>query len=119
MKLDENVYDIFLMFEVYECGCMDVVVLKFLKYGGFLVICCVCDMCYYFGVKMCVEDIWGSDIMMVVFLYLVVLIDLVWVLNICDLLFYVLLCFVLIVFECVNGCIVLFEGVGFGIVVDV
>lgn len=73
MKLDENVYDMVSLLKVYEFGCMDVVVLKFLKFGGIFEFWCVCDFCLYFGVCMCIEDIWGFDIVMVVVFYVVVL----------------------------------------------
>ncbi|MDJ0613188.1 MAG: enolase C-terminal domain-like protein [Rhizobiaceae bacterium] len=89
MKLDENAHDSESLLRAYELGCMDAVAIKLSKFGGISKSRQARDLCTYLGVKMCVEDTWGSDITTAALLHLAASSDPRYLLNTCDLSGYV------------------------------
>lgn len=89
MKLDENAHDIATLLEGAEHGCMDAMALKLSKFGGLSKSRIARDICTHLGVKMCVEDTWGSDITTSALLNLAATTDQKFLLNTCDLSGYV------------------------------
>ncbi len=89
MKLDENAHDIESLLRGHELGCMDAVAIKLSKFGGLSKSRQARDLCEYLGVKMCVEDTWGSDITTSALLHLAASTDPKFLLNTCDLSGYV------------------------------
>lgn len=89
MKLDENAHDIPTLLEAAQRGCMDVVAVKLSKFGGLTKSRIARDLCCHLGVKMCIEDTWGSDITTAAVLHLAATTDPKFVLNTCDLSHYV------------------------------
>ncbi|MFY0692699.1 MAG: mandelate racemase [Paracoccaceae bacterium] len=90
MKLDENAHDTASLLHGHAAGCMDVVAIKLSKFGGLSKARQARDLCCTLGVKMCVEDTWGSDIATAAALHLGVATDPRAVLNACDLSGYVI-----------------------------
>ena len=89
MKLDENAHDIASLLEGENRGCMDAVAIKTSKFGGLSRARRARDLCTELGVKMCIEDTWGSDIATAAALHLAASTDPKFVLNVCDLSHYV------------------------------
>lgn len=89
MKLDENAHDIESLLKAYQMGCMDAVAIKLSKFGGISKSRQARDLCLYMGVRMCVEDTWGSDITTAALLHLATSTDPRFLLNTCDLSGYV------------------------------
>ncbi len=89
MKLDECAHDLATLLEAHGKGCMDAVALKLSKFGGITAIREARAHCLHLGVKMCVEDTWGSDITTAAALHLAASTDPKWLLNTCDLSGYV------------------------------
>lgn len=115
MKLDENAHDTASLLEGYQAGCLDAVALKLSKFGGISTTRKARDLCLYLGVKMCVEDTWGSDITTAALLHLGAATDPKFLLNVCDLSGYVSPC---IAPDCPvreNGRIKPPSGIGLGI----
>ena len=69
MKIDENAKTPDLM-RANELDCLDAVALKISKFGGLSAAVRARDLCCYLGVRMCVEDTWGSDIVTAASLHL-------------------------------------------------
>ena len=89
LKLDENVFDTTSLMKAYELGCMDAVAIKTSKFGGLSSARRARDLCLFLGVKMCIEDTWGSDITTAAALHLGASTPAKFVLNVCDLSHYV------------------------------
>nr|MBX2879999.1 hypothetical protein [Granulosicoccus sp.] len=89
MKIDENAYDTSSLLEANSLGCLDAVALKLSKFGGLSNMRRARDLCEYLGVKMCVEDTWGSDITTNAALHLATATASRALLNVCDLSGYV------------------------------
>ena len=89
MKLDENAHDTASLLKAYRMGCMDAVAIKLSKFGGLSKSRQARDLCVHMGVKMCVEDTWGSDITTAALLHLAASTDERFLLNTCDLSGYV------------------------------
>ncbi len=89
MKLDENAHDIESLLKGYQMGCMDAVAIKLSKFGGISKSRQARDLCVHMGVKMCIEDTWGSDITTAALLHLAASTDTKFMLNTCDLSGYV------------------------------
>lgn len=89
MKLDENAHDIESLLKAYWLGCMDAVAIKLSKFGGISKSRQARDLCVHMGVKMCVEDTWGSDITTAALLHLAASTNPRFLLNTCDLSGYV------------------------------
>ena len=89
MKLDENTHDLTSLDQGLALGCMDVVAVKLSKFGGVTQARLARDYCVYRGVKMCIEDTWGSDITTAAVLHLAASTPTKFLLNTCDLSNYV------------------------------
>ena len=89
MKLDENVHDMDSVLKADHFGCMDAVAIKLSKFGGLSKARQARDLCRQLGVRMCVEDTWGSDIATAALLELAASTDPTFLLNTCDLSGYV------------------------------
>jgi len=89
MKIDENVYDIASLLKAYNLGCIDAVALKLSKFGGLSAMRVARDLCQHLGIKMCVEDTWGSDINTATAIHLATATATQSILNVCDLSSYV------------------------------
>lgn len=89
MKIDESAYDIPSLLRAYKLGCMDAVALKLSKFGGLSEMRKARDLCVQLGVKMCIEDTWGSDITTATAVHLGTATATHSVLNVCDLSGYV------------------------------
>lgn len=89
MKIDENAHDIASLLKGAKFGCMDAVAIKTSKFGGLSKARRARDLCEYLGVKMCIEDTWGSDIATAAALHLGASTDPKFVMNVCDLSHYV------------------------------
>jgi len=89
MKLDEIAHDIPSILKAYQCGCLDAVALKLSKFGGLSAMRQARDLCSQLGVKMCIEDTWGSDITTAAALHLATATPERSILNVCDLSGYV------------------------------
>ncbi len=89
MKLDENVHDTASLLEAADHGCLDAAAVKLSKFGGLSESRKARDLCQYLGVKMCIEDTWGSDIVTAAALHLGASTNPRLVLNVCDLSGYV------------------------------
>ena len=89
MKLDENAHDIASLLEGARLGCMDAVAIKTSKFGGLSKARRARDLCCALGVKICIEDTWGSDIVTAAALHLGSTTDPKFLLNVCDLSHYV------------------------------
>ncbi len=89
MKLDEAAHDTGSLLDGAAMGCMDAVAIKTSKFGGLSLARRARDLCEHLGVKMCIEDTWGSDIAMAAALHLAASTDPRYVMNVCDLSSYV------------------------------
>lgn len=89
MKLDEGVHDIPSLLAAHRAGCLDAAAIKLSKFGGLSAARQARDLCQHLGVKMCVEDTWGSDIATAAALALGASSDPRLLLNVCDLSGYV------------------------------
>ena len=89
MKLDENAHDIASLIEGHQAGCMDAAALKISKFGGVSEMRKARDLCTSLGVKMCIEDTWGSDITTSAALHIGASTNPKYVMNVCDLSSYV------------------------------
>ena len=89
MKIDENGHDTALLTRGWKLGCMDAVALTPSKFGGLSQMRRALDLCLDLGVKMCIEDTWGSDITTVTALHLAAATPLSGTMNVCDLSGYV------------------------------
>jgi len=89
MKIDENAHDIASLLQAWQLGCMDAVALKTSKFGGLSALRRARDLCLSLGVKMCIEDTWGSDITTAATLHLGAATPQRGIMNVCDLASYV------------------------------
>ena len=89
MKIDENAYDTDTLLKANSLGCLDAVALKLSKFGGLSNMRRARDLCEHLGVKMCIEDTWGSDITTATALHLATATSTRTLLNVCDLSGYV------------------------------
>ena len=89
MKIDEAAFDTASLLAARDYGCMDAVAIKLSKFGGVSACRRARDLCQHFGVRMCIEDTWGSDIVTAASLHLAAATDPSAVLNVCDLSGYV------------------------------
>ncbi len=89
MKIDESAFDIASLLRAREMDCLDAVALKLSKFGGLSSMQTARDLCVHLGVKMCIEDTWGSDITTSAALHLAAATPARYVLNVCDLSAYV------------------------------
>ena len=89
MKLDENIHDIASLIKAAQAGCMDAVAIKTSKFGGLSRARQARDLCQTLGVKMCIEDTWGSDIITAAALHLGAASETKFLMNVCDLSSYV------------------------------
>ena len=89
MKLDEVAHDTATLLEAGRLGCMDAVAIKLSKFGGLGAARRARDLCLHLGARMCIEDVWGSDIVTTAALHLAAATPPRCVLNVCDLSGYV------------------------------
>ena len=89
MKIDENAHDTATLLRAHNLGCLDAVALKLSKFGGLSNMRRARDLCEHLGVKMCIEDTWGSDITTATALHLATATSTRTLLNVCDLSGYV------------------------------
>ncbi len=89
MKLDEVAHDTDSLLEAGRLGCMDAVAVKLSKFGGLSAARRARDLCHHLGARMCIEDVWGSDIVTAASLHLGAATPPRGVLNVCDLSSYV------------------------------
>ncbi|MEQ8602070.1 MAG: mandelate racemase/muconate lactonizing enzyme family protein [Marivibrio sp.] len=89
MKLDEGVHDTASLIAAHRAGCLDAAAIKLSKFGGLSAARQARDLCQQLGVKMCVEDTWGSDVATAAALALGASCDQRFLLNVCDLSGYV------------------------------
>ncbi|WP_404325290.1 mandelate racemase [Cobetia sp. UIB-001] len=89
MKLDENVHDIHSLLKGYHLGCMDAAAIKLSKFGGLSPARRARDLCASLGIKMVIEDTWGSDIATTAALHLATATAEKDILNVCNLADYV------------------------------
>ncbi|MCY4541266.1 MAG: mandelate racemase/muconate lactonizing enzyme family protein [Rhodobacteraceae bacterium] len=89
MKLDESVRNTESLLKAASLGCLDAVAIKLSKFGGLSAARRARDICLHLGVKMCIEDTWGSDIATVAALHLGAATPPSGLLNVCDLSGYV------------------------------
>lgn len=89
MKIDENAHDMASILKASELGCIDAVALKLSKFGGLSAMRQARDLCVHLGVKMCVEDTWGTDISTATAMHLAAATPQKYILNVCDLSGYV------------------------------
>ena len=89
MKLDEGVHDAPSLLDAHARGCMDAVAVKLSKFGGLSAARRARDLCLELGVRMCVEDTWGSGIVTAAALHLAAATAERGILNTCDLSHYV------------------------------
>lgn len=89
MKLDEAVRSPRDLLDAHAGDCLDAAALKISKFGGLSAARRARDLCVHLGVKMCVEDTWGSDIVTAAALHLATATDARCLMNVCDLSHYV------------------------------
>ena len=89
MKIDENAHDTASLVQAWQLGCMDAAALKLSKFGGLSALRRARDLCLDLGVKMCIEDTWGSDIATGAALHLAAATPIHGIMNVCDLSGYV------------------------------
>ncbi len=89
MKLDESTKTPADLLKAYKLDCLDVTALKISKFGGLSAARRARDLCIALGVKMCVEDTWGSDVVTAAALHLGASTDPKFLLNVCDLSSYI------------------------------
>jgi len=85
MKLDESVYDLDTLLRAHALGCIDVACLKLSKFGGVSAARRARDLCHALGIRVVIEDTWGSDVTTAAILHLAVASPPATVLNVCDL----------------------------------
>ena len=118
MKLDEVAHDTASLIEAHRLGCMDAVAIKLSKFGGLGAARRARDLCLHLGARMCIEDVWGSDIVTAASLHLAAATPPHAVLNTCDLSAYVEPRLDLNAPNRSNGRIGLPDGPGLGITTD-
>ena len=89
MKLDEAVHDAETMLRAVRLGCMDALAVKLSKAGGLSACRRLRDLGEQVGIRMCVEDTWGSDVTTAALLHLAAATEPRVLLNACDLSGYV------------------------------
>ena len=89
MKIDENAQSCADLQTANRLDCIDAVALKISKFGGLSAAVEARDTCVQLGIKMCVEDTWGSDIVTAAALHLAAATPPEAVMNVCDLSGYV------------------------------
>lgn len=89
MKIDENAHDTASLLKAHQLGCLDAVAIKLSKFGGITQCRQARDLCLHLGAKMCIEDVWGSDITTMASLHLGISTPARALLNCCDLAGYV------------------------------
>jgi len=89
MKLDEIAHDTASLLAAHRAGCMDAVAIKLSKFGGLSAARRARDLCLHLGPMMCIECVWGSDIVTAAALHLGAATEPERVLNVCDLSGYV------------------------------
>ena len=89
MKIDENGHGTASLIRGWQLVCMDAVALKLSKFGSLSSMRRARDLCLDLGVKMCIEDTWGSDITTGTKLHLAAATPLSGIMNVCDLSGYV------------------------------
>ena len=89
MKLDESTKSPGDLISAAQMDCLDATALKISKFGGLSAARRARDLCIHLGVKMCIEDTWGSDIVTAAALHLGASTDPKFVLNVCDLSSYI------------------------------
>ncbi|MDJ0950584.1 MAG: enolase C-terminal domain-like protein [Alphaproteobacteria bacterium] len=89
MKIDEGAHDMATLLEAHRLGCMDVVAVKFSKFGGVSAARRARDLCLHLGTMVMIEDVWGSDIATAAAAHLAVATAPAYLLNACDLSGYV------------------------------
>lgn len=89
MKLDESVHDVGSLLRAHALGCIDVAAIKLSKFGGVSAARRARDLCVALGIRMVIEDTWGSDVTTAALLHLAVASPATSVLNVCDLSGYV------------------------------
>ena len=70
MKIDENAQSFADLHTANRLDCIDAVALKISKFGGLSAAVEARNTCVQLGIKMCVEDTWGSDIVTAAALHL-------------------------------------------------
>ena len=85
MEIDENGRDTASLIRSWQLGCMDAVALNLSKFDDLSQMRRARDLCLDLGVKMCIEDIWCSDITTGNVLCLAAATPLSGIMNICDL----------------------------------
>ena len=89
MKLDESVHDVDTLVRAHALGCIDVAAVKLSKFGGVSAARRARDLCAALGIRVVVEDTWGSDVTTAALLHLAVATPPAMLLNACDLSGYV------------------------------
>lgn len=89
IKLDESTQTMGDLITASQMDCLDATALKISKFGGLSSARMARDLCTHLGVKMCVEDTWGSDIVTAAALHLGASTAPKFLLNVCDLSSYV------------------------------
>ena len=89
MKIDELAHDFDSLMKAQSLGCMDAMALKLSKFGGLSASRRARDICAELGTQMCVECVWGSDIVMAAALHLAATCPVGSLMNTCDLSGYV------------------------------
>ena len=89
MKIDENAQTTGDLLRAAELDCIDALALKISKFGGLSAAVRARDLCVHLGIRMCVEDTWGSDIVTAASLHLAASTPANRVMNVCDLSCYV------------------------------
>ena len=89
MKFDEAVHDTETMLRANALGCMDALAVKLSKAGGLSACRRLRDLGEHAGIRMCVEDTWGSDVTTAALLHLAAATEPRVLLNTCDLSGYV------------------------------
>lgn len=89
MKLDEGAKTPEDLLYANKLDCIDAAALKISKFGGLSAASRARDLAMSLGIKLCVEDTWGSDIVTAAALHLAASTDPKFLLNVCDLSHYV------------------------------
>lgn len=116
MKLDECVIGMCVVQCIVVDYGVDFVCLKIFNFGGFFKVCWVWDFFVDNCILVVVEDIWGGEIVIVIFVYFVVFMFMEFLQNIMDLCNYNI-CLIGILSLCINnGKFFVFDILGFGVV---
>ncbi len=89
IKLDEVINTPSDIIRAHQADCLDMTALKVARMGGLSATRRARDLCVHLGVKMCIEDTWGSDIATAALLHLACSTDPKYLQNVCDLSGYV------------------------------